>query len=160
MTWRSTLKSKARDTVPRFYKLGNQFSSEENLAIAQDLIKGSLFVRDGVDEEGSTNNFAAPALAAVVIEFFYTGPLVLGPVFPEIFTREAPKVAVCLAATALRAAIDEYNVTGTRQDRNFEYAGYSKVFNGFIDMQRIIDANAKHAAKTKALRVVWATSAR
>jgi len=59
----------------------------------------------------------------------------------------------------LRAAIDEYNVTGTRQGRNFEYAGYSKVFNGFIDMQCIIDANAKHAAKTKALRVAWATSA-
>ena len=60
----------------------------------------------------------------------------------------------------LRAAIDKYNVTGTRRDRNFEYAGYSKVFNGFVDMQRIIDSNAKHAAKTKALRVAWATSAR
>ena len=60
----------------------------------------------------------------------------------------------------LRAAIDKYNVTGTRQNHNFEYAGYSKVFNGFIDMQCIIDANAKHAAKTKALRVAWATSAR
>ena len=53
MMWCSTLKSKARDTVPCFYKLGNQFSSEENLAIAQDLIKGSLFVWDGVDEEVS-----------------------------------------------------------------------------------------------------------
>ena len=53
MTWRSTLKSKARDIVPRFYKLGNQFSSEENLATARDLIGGSSFVRDGVDEEVS-----------------------------------------------------------------------------------------------------------
>ena len=57
-------------------------------------------------------------------------------------------------------AIDEYNVTGMRQDRNFEYASYSKVFNGFINMQHIIDANAKHAAKTKALQVAWVTSAR
>jgi len=60
----------------------------------------------------------------------------------------------------LRAAIDEYNVNGTRQDHNFEYTGYSKVFNGFVDMHQIIDSNAKHAAKTKALRVAWATSAR
>ncbi|KIM56169.1 hypothetical protein SCLCIDRAFT_133150 [Scleroderma citrinum Foug A] len=158
--WCSTLKLKARDIVPCFYKLGNQFSSDENLAITQDLIRGSLFVWDGVDEEGSTNNFAAPALAAMVIEFFYTAPLALGPIFPEIFGCEAPKVAICLAATALRAVIDEYNVTRTQQDFNFEYAGYSKVFNGFINMQHIIDANAKHAAKTKALQVAWATSTR
>ena len=51
--------------------------------------------------QGSMNNFAAPALAAVVIEFYYTGPLALGPVFPEIFGCEAPKVAVCLVATAV-----------------------------------------------------------
>ena len=51
--------------------------------------------------QGSTNNFAAPALAALVTEFFYTGPSALGPVFPEIFGREAPKVAVCLVATAV-----------------------------------------------------------
>ncbi|KIM64571.1 hypothetical protein SCLCIDRAFT_23310 [Scleroderma citrinum Foug A] len=151
MMWRLILKSKARDIVLRFYKLGNQFSVEENLAIAQDLIKGSSFVRDGVDKEGSTNNFAAPALAALVVEFFYTGPSALGPVFPKVFGHEALKVAICLAATALRAAIDEYNVTGARQDCNFEYAGYSKVFNGFVNMQWIINSNAKHAAKTKAL---------
>jgi len=53
MMWHSTLKSKARNIVPRFYKLGNQFPSEENLAIAQDLIRGSSFVRDGVDKEVS-----------------------------------------------------------------------------------------------------------
>ena len=56
MTWRSTLKSKACDVVPRFYKLGNQFAAEENLAVAQDLIKGSSFIRDGVDEEVSQPN--------------------------------------------------------------------------------------------------------
>jgi len=53
MTWRSTLKSKARDIVPHFYNLGNQFSAEDNLATAQDLIRGSMFVRDGVDDEVS-----------------------------------------------------------------------------------------------------------
>ena len=56
MTWRSMLKSKACDVVPRFYKLGNQFAAEENLAVTQDLIKGSSFVQDGVDEEVSQPN--------------------------------------------------------------------------------------------------------
>ena len=53
MTWCSKLKSKAHDIVPHFYKLGNQFSSDENLAIAQDLIRGSSFMQDGVNEEVS-----------------------------------------------------------------------------------------------------------
>ena len=56
MTWRSMLKSKACDVVPHFYKLDNQFAAEENLAVAQDLIKGSSFVWDGVDEEVSQPN--------------------------------------------------------------------------------------------------------
>ena len=51
--------------------------------------------------QGSTNNFAAPALAALVCEFFYTGPAALGPVFPEVFGHEVLKVTVCLAATAV-----------------------------------------------------------
>ena len=53
MTWRSMSKLKAHNVVPHFYKLGNQFTAEENLAIAQDLIKGSSFIWDGVDEEVS-----------------------------------------------------------------------------------------------------------
>lgn len=35
------------------YNLGNQFATEENLATAQDLIRGSAFVRGGVDDEVS-----------------------------------------------------------------------------------------------------------
>jgi len=53
VTWHSTLKSRAHDVVHRFYKLGDQFSAEVNLATAQDLIKGSAFLQGGVDEEVS-----------------------------------------------------------------------------------------------------------
>ena len=47
------------------------------------------------------NNFATPALAALITEFFYTGASALGPIFPKVFGCEAPKVAICLAATAV-----------------------------------------------------------
>lgn len=50
--------------------------------------------------QGSTNNMAHPALAALVTDFFYS-PSSLNSVYPEIFSREAPKVAVCLASTAV-----------------------------------------------------------
>jgi hypothetical protein len=44
---------------------------------------------------------AAPALAALVVSFFYTGPSAVGVIFPEVFSREVPEVAVCLAATTV-----------------------------------------------------------
>ena len=56
----------------------------------------------------------------------------------------------------LCAALDEYVQTGNRQDHAFEYSGYSKVFAGLLNMQRQIDADEKHAVKTKLLRVAWA----
>ena len=43
-----------------------------------------------------------PALAALVIDFFYSLSS-LNSVFPEVFSCEAPKVAVYLAATVVCA---------------------------------------------------------
>lgn len=119
---------------------------------------------------------ASPALAGLIIEFFYTGSSALGNLFPEAFEHEVPKTVVCLAATAvstpfmlrvcsldilqLWAAIDEYAVTGTRQDRQFEYTTYSKVFTQLMAMQTKIDNNPKHAALTRKLRISWATTGR
>lgn len=51
MTWRSTLKVKARDVVRRFYSLGEEHTAAENREQALDLIRGSAFTFNGVDEE-------------------------------------------------------------------------------------------------------------
>ncbi|KAI6009978.1 hypothetical protein BKA83DRAFT_4133075 [Pisolithus microcarpus] len=144
MTWRSTLKAKAREYVVRHYLLGGNQPAEENLANAQELIRGAKF--------GTTRNMASPALAGLVVDFFYATPSALGNLFPEVFAREVPKPVICLAATALRAAIDEYAITGIRQDRQFESSTYSKVFVQLMAMQTKIDGNCKHAAMTCALR--------
>ena len=50
MTWQSTIKAKAREYVTQFYPLGSGRSPEENLANAQELVHGAMFVRDGVDD--------------------------------------------------------------------------------------------------------------
>ncbi|KAF9232778.1 hypothetical protein BU15DRAFT_80857 [Melanogaster broomeanus] len=143
MTWHSTLKGKAHEVVTWLYNIGKHHTAAENQAEAETLIKGAVFLRDGIDDEGSTNNMAHPALATLVMEFFY-GPASLGTVFPEVFSRE------------LCAALDEYIQTSTRQDHPFEYSGYSKVFTGLLDLQQQIDTHEKHAARTKLLRVAWA----
>ena len=126
--------------------------------------------------QGTTRNMASPVLENLVIKFFYAGPSALATLFPEVFAREVPRTIVCLAAIAvrlnfplsncshnslqLRAAIDEYLISGTCQDRQFEYATYSKVFTQFMGMQSKIDANAKHATMMHALRVSWANAGR
>lgn len=43
---------------------------------------------------------AHPALAALITNFFYSSSS-LNSAFPEVFSREVPKVAVCLVATAV-----------------------------------------------------------
>ena len=51
MSWRSTLKAKAREHVLHFYSLGERFTPAENKAEAKLLIRGSAFTLDGVDDE-------------------------------------------------------------------------------------------------------------
>ena len=58
----------------------------------------------------------------------------------------------------LRAAIEEYTITGIQQDWPFEYNTYSKVFTQFLGMQAKIDGNSKHATMTWSLRIHWATT--
>ncbi|KIM55800.1 hypothetical protein SCLCIDRAFT_133853, partial [Scleroderma citrinum Foug A] len=133
-------------------------SCEENLANVQELIRGAKFLRDGVEPDGTTKNMASQALAGLILEFFYTGTSALASLFPEVFAQEVPKSVVCLAATALRAAIDKYMITGVQQDRPFEYNIYSKIFTQLLGMQAKIDANSKHATMTRMLRIRWATT--
>ncbi|KIM70942.1 hypothetical protein SCLCIDRAFT_100670 [Scleroderma citrinum Foug A] len=141
------------------YPLGTNRSCEENLVNTQELIHGAMFVRDGVELDGTTRNMASPALAGLILEFFHTGNSALTSIFPEVFTQEVPKSVVCLAATAMStAAIDEYTITGVRQDHPFEYNTYSKVFTQFLGMQAKINTNSKHAVITRSLRIHWATT--
>lgn len=51
MSWRSTLKAKAREYVIRHYPLGGSRTAKENLASVEKLTRGALFVRDGVTED-------------------------------------------------------------------------------------------------------------
>ena len=191
MTWRSTVKAKAREWVVWHYPLGGHQSAKENLANMQELVRSAMFVRDGTGEDicplrcyfqlmfilqGMTKNMASLALTGLITEFFYAGPSALGGLFPEVFAWEVLKSVVCYEATAvsnhllfrkcsldlpqLQAAIDEFTVTGTQQDQQFEYATYSKVYMQLMGMQAKIDANPKHATMTRALRILWATTGR
>lgn len=49
------------------------------------------------------NNLAHPALAGLVVEFFYTGSNATGNLFPMVFGAEVPHPAVVLAATTIHS---------------------------------------------------------
>jgi len=68
MTWRSTLKAKAREYVMHHYLLGSHQSSEDKLANARELVHGAMFVRDGVDEDVCPYLFALDCTA-----LYFTG---------------------------------------------------------------------------------------
>ena len=51
MTWRSTVKAKAREILPWFYNIGVHHTEADNQLEAQVLIKGAAFLRDGVDDQ-------------------------------------------------------------------------------------------------------------
>ena len=192
MTWRSTLKAKARKYVVRHYSLGGHQPAEDNLTKAQELVRGTMFVQDGIDED-----VCPYSLASYCTESYFTGydeehgvsstgwphcrfflHWTLSPwkYLPGSIRLGGPK-GNCLPCChcskyslipqdkltrnlQLRAAIEEYSITGSQQDRPFEYATYSKVFMQLMGMQAKIDANPKHAAKTQAFRISWATTGR
>ncbi|KAI5986583.1 hypothetical protein EDC04DRAFT_2615029 [Pisolithus marmoratus] len=62
---------------------------------------------------GTMHNMASPALAGLIIDFFYATPSALSNLFPE-----------------LQAAIDKYAVMGIQQDRQLESSTYSNDWLG------------------------------
>ncbi|KAI6006143.1 hypothetical protein EDC04DRAFT_2907948 [Pisolithus marmoratus] len=72
-----------------------------NAGIERKLLECGDFIKDGMDEEGHTNNFVHPALSTLIIKFFYTGTNAMVNVFPEVFQNEVPHSAVALATTAI-----------------------------------------------------------
>ncbi|KAF8836970.1 hypothetical protein BDN67DRAFT_983555 [Paxillus ammoniavirescens] len=88
-----------------------------NAGIAKDLLSGGAFLKDGMDDEGHTNNLAHPALSSLIIDFFYTGANSVGNLFPEVFKNEVPCTTVALATTTLKVALDE--IAARRKDVNF-----------------------------------------
>ncbi|KAI5984512.1 hypothetical protein EDD15DRAFT_2375174 [Pisolithus albus] len=125
-----------------------------------DSLHHGVFLRDGIDEntncQGYTNNLAHPALAGLIIDFFYTSSSSsLGKLFPEVFSAEVPRVAVAIAATALKVILDE--MVSSQSEVNFRVSTYTPVYLEILGLMKKCDTSVIHAEKTKSLRINWAT---
>ncbi|KIK19917.1 hypothetical protein PISMIDRAFT_106687, partial [Pisolithus microcarpus 441] len=117
-----------------------------------------VFLRDGVDEYGHTNNLAHPALTSLIINFFYTGSSSLRQLFPEVFRVEVLRVTVAIAAMALKVILNE--VASSQGGVSFRVGTYMLVYLEILGLMKKCDTSVTHTEKTRSLRVKWASLGR
>ncbi|KAF8452140.1 hypothetical protein L210DRAFT_933756 [Boletus edulis BED1] len=153
--WCSALRKKACTFIAQRYQGDPENHCEANIEIAKHLLdNGSLFLKDGVDNKGHVNNLTHLALAGLVINFFYTTSTSVGQLFPEVFLQEVPRVAVALAATALKVVLDKM-ILGVGEV-NFRVVSYSPVYVEIPSLMSKCDTSPVHRAKMQALCIRWA----
>ncbi|KAI6024755.1 hypothetical protein PISMIDRAFT_99306 [Pisolithus microcarpus 441] len=143
--WHSALRKKAHIYVTQCYKWDPENYHEVNLSIMKDLLGDcGAFLRDGIDEnmncQGYTNNLTHPALASLIIDFFYTSSsLSLGKLFPEVFLAELPRVTVAIAATVLKVILDE--MVSLQSEVNFRVSTYTLVYLEILGLMKKCDTS-------------------
>ncbi|KAL4063496.1 hypothetical protein J3A83DRAFT_4192950 [Scleroderma citrinum] len=88
-----------------------------------------------------TNNLAHPVLSSLIINFFYTGSLSVGQLFPEVFGEEVLRVAIAIAATVLKVGLDKM--------------ASSQVYLEMLGLMNKCDTSVIHAKKMKSLQCEW-----
>ncbi|KAF9228179.1 hypothetical protein BS17DRAFT_813129 [Gyrodon lividus] len=149
--WWSSLKKKARSYVHERYEWDPENCCTVNADIVKKLLDRGFFLKHGVDKEDHTNTLAHPALSGLIIYFFYTGPNLMGNLFPEVFKKEVPRATIALAATAIKLVLDEMAAEG--KEVTFKRDVYSDVYVNIISLMTKCDTVPVHRAKTKALCV-------
>ncbi|KAL4072555.1 hypothetical protein V8B97DRAFT_2023340 [Scleroderma yunnanense] len=107
------------------------------------------FLRHGIDEEGHTNNLAHPVLSGLIIDFFYTGSLSVRQLFPEVFGEEVPRVAIAIAATALKVGLNK--MVSSQGKVSFQVSTYTLVYLEMLGLMDKCNTSVIHAEKTKSL---------
>ncbi|KAI6095317.1 hypothetical protein EDD17DRAFT_1769778 [Pisolithus thermaeus] len=140
--WHSSLKKKAHFFVHDFYEWDPQNHHDVNASITRKLLECGDFLKNGVDKEGHTNNLAHPALAALIINFFYMGTNAMANVFPEVFQNE------------IKVTLEEIVAEG--KEVTFKHDIYVDVYADVLGLMAKCDMAPVHHAKTKACHVQWA----
>ncbi|KAI6008523.1 hypothetical protein EDC04DRAFT_2610924 [Pisolithus marmoratus] len=153
--WHSALKKTAHVFVCDHYEWDLQNHFPISVELAKSLLEHGNFLRHRVDIEGHMNNFAHPALSGLIINFFYMGSNAITSIFPEVFEKEVPCIAVVLAATTIKVALDEMVVEG--KEVTFKCDIYVDVYIDLLGLMAKCDTAPVRHAKTKVLCVECAS---
>ncbi|KAG1887799.1 hypothetical protein F4604DRAFT_1674959 [Suillus subluteus] len=162
-TWRSDLKKTAISIAPLSYSLlpppsvpPQQCATWVKRA-AKDLLKGSSFLRFGIDQNGKTRNLAHPALRDTCIAFFYTGPYRIMQRQPEKFRTQLPISCLALVATVFHCVFDGLKKNGNSKCYpNFSSKEYSPVYCKMIQIIKDTLKDEYHSPRLLAQLREWA----
>ncbi|KAF7357075.1 hypothetical protein MSAN_01301600 [Mycena sanguinolenta] len=187
-TFRGRCMRQAREVIKQYYlhriytkpeDLPEAFNQEEyhqkTIQNVEKLLDRAFFLHDGRDEEGSVNNFMAPAIGDLAERILTMGKkTALFRTYPEIFDVYTSNfIAACsclvmflpfykktsLILLQLRAALEEYR-SGTPVEKPFSEEANSKFYKKAIYCIEKINRNDKHRRKTIGRWDKWAEEAR
>ncbi|KAG0698027.1 hypothetical protein DFH29DRAFT_1082051 [Suillus ampliporus] len=162
-TWRSDLKKLAVAIAPSMYNLipPPEVAVPDRAAWVQNaatvLLEDSLFLRNGMDDLGKTNNAAHPALREAAISFLYTGSYRVAHRRPEIFKKKIPLNSLALICTAYHCVLDGLSKNGNgKLFPKFSAKEYGSIYNSIIILLDEVNGDPYHGPKLRRQLRHWA----
>ncbi|KAG1785086.1 uncharacterized protein HD556DRAFT_1314535 [Suillus plorans] len=162
-TWCSNLKKTAVAIAPTMYNLipPPEVPMQDRVTwvqnTAKELLHDSLFLRNGVDELGKTNNAAHPALREAAISFLYTGSYRVARRRPDIFKKEIPLNSLALICTAYHCVLDGFIKNGNgKLFPKFSAKEYSTIYQSMIALLEDVKNDPYHGPKLMRQLCEWA----
>ncbi|KAE9382957.1 hypothetical protein BT96DRAFT_1009818 [Gymnopus androsaceus JB14] len=166
-TWRGSLKKLAVPIVKARYQLplgdhempqgGHNSQDVVDLGArkVEVLLKDDLYIRDGRDAEGHTNNYTHPAFREIILSFFYSDAHSPARNFNSYFNEKVPDVVLGLVITVVRNCIDEYKY-GHRSNIPFSASSYARTYQAVMHGLGQLRKNALHSSKLTTALSLWA----
>ncbi|KAG2134542.1 hypothetical protein DEU56DRAFT_756968 [Suillus clintonianus] len=160
-TWRSDLKKIAISIAPSMYDIipPSHIPPQERASWVQEraatLLKKSLFLRNGVDSLGKTQNVAHPALHEATISFFYTGSYRVARRRPDIFREQLPLECLALFNCVLDGLVKNGN---GKTYPNFSSTEYKAIYTKMVKLLNDIKEHPYHGPKLAKQLRLWAES--
>ncbi|KAG2109534.1 hypothetical protein DEU56DRAFT_920304 [Suillus clintonianus] len=162
-TWRSDLKKLAVTIAPSMYNLipPPEVAAPDRAAWVQNaatvLLEDSLFLRNGMDDLGKTNNAAHPTLREAAISFLYTGSYRVAHRRPEIFKKAIPLNSLALICTAYHCVLDGLSKNGNgKLFPKFSAKEYGSIYNSIIVLLDEVNRDPYHGPKLRRQLRHWA----
>ncbi|KAG1753546.1 uncharacterized protein EDB91DRAFT_1077292 [Suillus paluster] len=162
-TWRSELKKNVTviaSIMPGLVPPSNIPPQERASWVegaATELKVGSKFLRDGMDEQGKTRNFANPALCDAVIMFMYTGPYRIARRHPDIFSKQLPLSCLALVSAVFVCVLNSLAKNGNgKSSLKFTTKEYRPTYTSALKLLQNIMEHPYHGPKLVEQLQSWA----
>ncbi|KAG1847694.1 hypothetical protein DFJ58DRAFT_730105 [Suillus subalutaceus] len=164
-TWRSDLKKTVASIVPSMYDLipPSHVPPQQRAAwveeAATELLKDAIFLRNGVDENGKTENASHPVLREASISFFYTGSYRVARRRPEVFQKSLLLECLALVCTAVNCVLDGFAKNGSGKSfPKFTAKEYSSLYTAMLTNLESIMRDPYHGPKLARQLRSWAAA--